>query len=436
MDLRQSSQYVINSLQLVTKVGTTDLSKVYEEINFFGNIMLPCLSGNIVIRDSVGLIRGLHLQGNEILYVKIKKSNDFDGMIFEKKFRIYKISERNAVNQTSEVYIIHFSSEEFFLSEQQKIKQSFEGTYSSMIETILDKYLKVPFSQATKGGSSFYSAVEETKGLFKIVVPNLTPFGAIEWITKRALNKNGVPDYVFYERTDVGYWFMSLSTLLSLDPIFTIRFGSKNIQKQVGEDIFGARNYKILSQFDSSQKLKSGSYAGKVIAIDPLTRQFDTKIQVPFESTYLSFNHANEYMLHDGFTTNKIGKQFNEMYDSKVVLYPSGLPRRENSYIKQNDSQTSNFVENTSDYLLQRESIFGNFLQRKIRVTLAGNFSLQPGIKVFLDIQKKSTISKDDDLYDDSLRGNYIILGVRHILKYDSHETVIDCATDSSKLAY
>lgn len=436
MDIRQSVQYSIKSLQLVTRVGTSDLIQVYEEINLFGNLMLPCMSGNIVIRDAVGLIRELRLNGNETLYMRIKKTDEFDGLDFEKKFRVYKITQRRLVNQTSEVFILHFASEEFMLSEQQKLNQSFKGTYSAAVKTILEKYLRLPFESQTKGGSSFYSVIDETKGLNKFVLPNLTPFDSIDWISKRALNKNNLPDFVFYERSDIGYWFISLSKLMNFGAQFKIFFDTKNIDKNVGREILGARDYKILSQFDSVEKIRSGTYAGKFISIDPVTRQYDTKIQTPFEDTYDQSEHPNRYMLYDGFTTNKLGKTFNSMYDSKVVLYPSGDSRRESNYIKQNDANTSNFIENTTDYILQRKSIFTNLLQRKIRITLPGNFSLQPGLMVFLDMPKRSITTPGDDQYDESLRGEYIVLAVRHIIQYDKHETIIDVATDSSRLAY
>lgn len=436
MDVRQSVQYSIKSLQLVSKVATSDLIQIYEEINLFGNLMMPCMSGNIVIRDAVGLIRDLHLQGNELLYMKIKKTDEVDSFDFQKKFRIYKITERKQVNQTSEVYILHFSSEEMMFSEQQKINQSFSGTYSSAVEKIVKNYLKLPFSSQSKDGSSFYSVIDETRGLNKFVIPNLTPFQSIEWICKRALNKDGIPDFLFYERSDIGYWFISLAKLMSFPSTFKIFFDTKNIDKNVGREILGARDYKIISQFDSMEKMKNGGYASKYIAIDPLTRKFDTKIEVPFEKTYDSLDHPNKYMLHDGFTKNKVGKTFNQMYDTKIILYSFEDPRKESAYIKQNDANTSNYIDNPVDYIIQRKSIFDNLLQRKIRITLPGNFELQPGLMVFLDVPRRSKLTTDDQFYDESLRGNYIVLAVRHILKYDRHETVIDVATDSSRLPY
>ena len=68
---------------------------------------------------------------------------------------------------------------------------------------------------------------EPTSGLRKIVVPNLRPFDAIEWCAKRALDKNGSPNYVFFQNL-VGYNFASLSTLLTQQEILDIKFEVKN----------------------------------------------------------------------------------------------------------------------------------------------------------------------------------------------------------------
>ena len=140
MEINNSNQFKVNELIVVTKAGKVDITMLYEEINIFDSILMPVMSGNILIRDAVGLSAGLLFDGSESILIDISKFND-DTASFKKAFRIYKQSDRKNINQTSEVYVLHFVSDELFYSDQQKINQSYEDTYSEIIKNILKNYL-------------------------------------------------------------------------------------------------------------------------------------------------------------------------------------------------------------------------------------------------------------------------------------------------------
>ena len=55
LDVNQSTQFEIRELTLVVKGGSIDITKVFEEINLYDSLFLPVISGNILIRDSIGL---------------------------------------------------------------------------------------------------------------------------------------------------------------------------------------------------------------------------------------------------------------------------------------------------------------------------------------------------------------------------------------------
>ena len=88
--------------------------------------------------------------------------------------------------------------------------------------------------------------------------------------------------------------------------------------------------------------------------------------------------------------------------------------------------------DDSHNYILQREVIFANLLQRRIRLTLPGNFSIASGNNAELEIPNRF-IEQGVEGVDETLSGKYIITGVRHIIRFDKHETVIEVATDSTK---
>jgi hypothetical protein len=178
--VKKSTQFKINELVIMTKAGPIDVSQIFEELNLFDSILMPVTSGNILIRDSVGLSGKLLFDGSESILIDIAKDAKSDIATFKKAFRIYKQSGRKAEGLNTELFVLNFVSDELIFSDQQRINQSFEGTYSKVVEKVLVDYLRVPNNQI---GGIF----EPTTGIRKLVIPNLKPLDAIEWCAKRSV---------------------------------------------------------------------------------------------------------------------------------------------------------------------------------------------------------------------------------------------------------
>jgi len=433
--LTQSTQFQIKELNLITNSGQTfDITNIFLEINLFDNIFTPCRSGNILIEDAINLFEKLDISGNETLKVTIEKMDDNpNGFIFEKRFKIYKVTNRNNKNLTTQTYILHFVNEDFIFSSQKKISQSYSSTYSNAVFKILTDHLKVPNSSVVRGASGI-GTLFPTDTIKEFIIPNLTPFEAINWIAKKSISKEyKIPDYVFYESA-AGYNFVPVSFLWSLDSLFNINVIPKNLGKDVTNnenEFYGARDVKVLSQFSMIENIKNGSYAGKFVGFDTFTKtQVVRRVNNAFE---LQSNtpHGNKY---DNLTDSKTkdNKDFRDMYDSRIVSYPFALPRLQTAYIKEKNPKASTVIDDTHNYMFQRKSYFTNMMQKRLQVTMPGNFGYNPGFLVNLDYPKFSI--KQDEVLDDTLSGRYIITGVRHIIRYNRHETLLEICTDSSKL--
>ena len=127
--INKSTQFKINELVIVTKAGSIDVTAIYEELNIYDSMLMPVMSGNIMLTDSVGLSGKLLFDGSESILINIAKDGNSDIASFKKAFRIYKQSERKSNGQT-ETYVLHFVADEFMYSDQKRINQSYEGTYS------------------------------------------------------------------------------------------------------------------------------------------------------------------------------------------------------------------------------------------------------------------------------------------------------------------
>jgi hypothetical protein len=422
LEVTQSTQFVIRNLSIVSKVGTFEISSMFDELNIFDSVMMPCMSGNILIRDAIGLSKRLLFDGSEYLNVNIGKDLENNVAAINKTFRIYKQSDRTNVNQSSEMYVLHFVSEELIYSKQQKVNQVFSGNYHTAAATILDRYLKVKQKLGKIG------VIEPSKGVHNYIIPSISPFDALNWLAKRAINKEGLPNYVFFQNK-LGYNFVSLSTLLKQEPLFDVNFSAKNLNASLANEIVGARDVRTSQQHNLIENIEDGVYAGKFIGFDPLMRKVQFK-DISYLDWYSKGAHAN---YNPSVNTSKSRENLDgsQMFDSKISLYPFQSTRATNTYTKENDPTTANIYDDTDNYVFQRKAILRNLMQTKVQMTLPGNFGVSSGFNLFLKMPNRAADDGSED-YDPTLYGKYLIIGTRHMIKYDKHETIVEVVTDSS----
>jgi len=422
-EIGKSTEFKINELVIVTKAGNIDISTIYEEINIFDSLFMPVMSGSILIRDSIGLSGKMFFDGSEALLIDINKDPNSDIANFKKAFRIYKQSNRSNENQNSEMYTLSFVSDELIYSDQQRINQSYENVYSEIIKKILFDYLKVSDNQL--GGS--YDA---TVGLKKIVIPNLRPLEAIEWCAKRSTDAQSSPNFMFYQNI-TGYNFAALSNLLTKPEILNIKFEPKNTtDSNPFKEISSARSLEVITQSDNIQKTRSGVNASKFIGFDPITRTIAAK-NISYTDHYNTMKHANENP-NISVIQNRDGKTNDQVFDAKKAVSFFSAARQLSEYIKKYEPESLSKDDNLEQYKSQRKSIVDNLMAKRVKLSMPGNFQLSSGFNITLEAPNFGVKEKGDSNEDQSLSGKYLIIGSRHIIGYEKHETIIEVATTSS----
>ena len=423
IEISQSTDFEIKELNIVTKRGNIDLRGVYEEINLYDSLFNPCMSGSILIHDAVGMSNEFLFDGTEILLLQASKNEN--ELLIRKAFRIYKQTDRKVINQNSETYILHFISEEFILSLQQKVSRYYNTTYSEAAVRIVLDYLKVPIE-------SLRGTFDKSLGVKKIVVPTLSPIASLLWMSKRAIDESKLPGFLFFENI-LGYNFASVISLLKTPSIFNINFNPKNLNSNFSNDFtdfVGARHFEVITQYDLIRSITDGVYAGKFVGFDPVTR---TLIERPISfndhfSLYNSFNPSPNI----GVVNNALGSSL-EQYNSRLVFSNFGYFRNQSNYIKENDSESTSKEFDTENYSFQRKAFFSNLMTQRVKLVVPGNFAISSGFNVFLNVPKYSLKLREEDNLDLTLNGNYLIVSTRHIIGYKKHETIFEAVTDSSK---
>jgi hypothetical protein len=433
----ETTQFRVKELSINFKNGgkkeKIDISSIFEEINLYDNLFMPCVSASIVVRDSQNLFERIGLNGDEKVIIRMDKGETETTLFdYKKEFVIYKISDRTSLNPNSQVYTINLVNEDFLYSLQKRVNQNYKGLYSEMLTKVLNDYLKVTSGKGDTTGSGIGN-IYPTKNLQDIVVPFLTPFETIDFITRRSVSLSGSPDFVFYENPVLGYNFEPISEIMQRDSVFSINFNPKNLPGDNKEmEFLGAREMKVLSSFDTMDTIKNGAYVGKFLGFDTVTR---TQNIIEMKDAFTqSKKHANkESNLTD--VNFKNDKSAFDMKDSRTVTYPYALTRTQLKYIKENSSNMANVIDNTHEYIFQRKSILSNLMQKRIQLALPGNFGIYSGAMVQVNVPRFGTKEENasgTDALDTTLTGKYLVIGARHIIKVNKHETLIEVATDSN----
>ena len=423
MNLIESTQFHIKEVSINAKGGPPfNIINLIEEISLYDNLFMPVLSGHILISDTSRLIDKITLI-DDVIQIHITKMIDDEFASFKKAFRIYSITDRKNINNTSEAYIIHFVAEELKQSDRQKISKSYDSTYSEVVENILKQNLNVDRSNI--------AIVEKSSGIRRINVNNLRPLDALEWCAKRALSSKNSPDFLFFANR-TGYNFASLSKLLTQSSILNINFSPKNLSN--GDEFFElskARSFEVLSQFDAISKLRSGADSGTFIGFDPITRTMGAK-SISGDQTYKNMEHGNKKQITNT-VINPDGTSNKTDFNAKQTLSINSERRKISDYIKKNDPTSVSKDEKQEMFLHQRQTILTNLMQKRLKIVMPGNFQLSSGFNVTIDASGFSARTKGEDVnMDKSLSGKYIITGTRHIIGLRSHVTVIEVATDST----
>jgi len=427
-----AQDFNLEAIDIIADNGQTfKIKLLFVELNFFEDIFSPACSGNVVVRDALGIIEKLKLDGSEIIQISYSRfPNIRDSLKINRKFRLYKIGNRKPTgNKTSEFYTMHFVSEELFLSEQMRITNSFTGmTISDMIWNILvrsEEGLDVPIDKL--------KWIQSTYGVYDFLVPKLKPFQAINWLSSYAIpGENLGADMVFFETND-GFYFTSLKTLFDGAPYATYKYQPSDFLESKIENQYTILQYEFVNTYDSLRAINSGMYASRVIELDPITRT--RKIT--------NFNNASlPGSTGIGTALNRFGKYSEEMFESSVNLVFGNSSQQTETYIQQQprtqgdaakDIRISTAVPNRAAQLsMATYTVMKCIIPGDTGITVGRTVDIALG-SLGLGGTAEKTIKPEDKLYS----GKYLVTAIRHIIQEQGvFQTVLELAKYTASLEF
>ena len=412
------SDIELSKVDLTTGDGKiVDITDLIHEISIYEAIGQTAVYGSMFIVDGTNVLSQANISGQEIVTFTFSKFDTDDEHIFH----VMKIEQVSIVNETVSQYTLTFIDREYVLDSMSLVSQAYEGTIDSIMKDI---HL-----------NAFETEIEEADactGTYRFVIPNWKPLQTLEWLSRKAVDSNGVP-LVYLKTFRRGPKLLSFETMTADDNIVCEYFinMSTDPQASVSSNQYDYQNiarkiinFRTLQHGNALDQIRDGTYAQTYINVDT---QGKTAIVKDFsgEDVFTNNPRLNEYLPVS--MKAKYGPQ-----DQKITE----LSRSKQSISYHQGSNFGNAFLNynseTHDIDTIRQNYNGMLGTYMYEITVPGRFDLEPGrlVNITFPSNRLQNEKEPEANIDNKRSGKHLILACHHHFKKDSYHCILEVASD------
>ena len=306
----------------------------FVDMDIFEDLFSNVLKGTLTMLDTQGLAEMIPLIGDETLILSFltpggqgtqitsdttnRTSRTVAEETVRQRFKIYDCKETLLQNKAKS-YQLFFVSEEYVHNSKTKVSKGYGGQkYSVIVKDVMNKINKNIKSDYQK---NIY--IEETSTPQNVIVPNWSPFQAINFCASRSLSDDATPQdqttasanqtpkalgslFVFYENLGTGFFSESIETMIgkqkSQDNIPLYQYTPKlagNRENSLGINYFGVDKFEVMSSFKTLENLTQGMFGSTLITYDPLRMKYD---KVKYDYHHSTVKEKEEFDEQTGVT--------------------------------------------------------------------------------------------------------------------------------------
>jgi len=185
------------------KADGVDITSMVMTVDLFQDLFMPTWSCTVAFSDTQNLLMNIPIKpGTEI---ELKLETDYpenESKLF--KFVVYKISDRVQIKQEHQGYMINCVTKEFFTNQKTRISKSFKSsTVPAAVCTIVEQF-----------GLGAIDEQDSAPTVYSFIIPNMSPFAAINWISRFSVGTSGGADFIFYQSDHGEFKYRSLDKML------------------------------------------------------------------------------------------------------------------------------------------------------------------------------------------------------------------------------
>ena len=390
---------------------TLDITDLCGEFNIYEELGQPILLADIGIIDSAGLLSGFPITGQEILTCTLQK----DDFILNMNWRVIDINGMADAGHQTYAYTLDLVEGAYLNNITSLVSQAYEGNISDIIESIYTDYLKTELNYK-----------DDSVGSYKCIIPNWSPYQAINWLMNRAKDKNNKP-LVITNTLQNG------TSILSFETIFSRQIMEEFTYHKQSEQDGKTYNYQDAAQTplaftnvnngQVTSQLRNGAIGSTYISVDTANKTADT-FEFDLEEYYEDMPKLQQNTIINA--KNKLNdKQLNNFSKTiQDIKYQSG----ENfgrSHINYNGN-TNSFLPffNNMNHMLE---------SFKYNLIINGRNDIEVGSLVNLRFPSNRPFNPEDpdSGIDRKRSGKYLVTKCRHkVDERDKYTLVIEVVSD------
>ena len=393
-----------------------------------------CIYGEISILDDKGFFDKLNFQGTERLEITIASTTQSLEPAVQKVFLMNSIKKESKGSNSQTVYSFSLIEEHGVLSSTQKLRNSYRGSISDIIQRIAITYLKKNID------TSYTGELETVQNNLRVIIPNLNPIKSIKWLLSRMTTTTGSPYFVWSTVQDSNLRFGNLDTMYTQKPwneklpytfnpanISTAEEGTEFEKSFIVNEIFPGSSSNLL------KTILEGHYGANQETTNLNTGQIERR-------------HYNIFNTLVGLHNQKTIEILNQnIYDDVYTI--------DNKTLGDYDAQNIHSVMSTGVYgdfksyhdefdkslltkKLERESINNLLLKNTYLLGVPGNGFFMGKAAVGDTVNLKIVNSNldvgentgEDNLTDRKKSGKHLITQLKHIFQGSRHKSVMEVA--------
>lgn len=424
----RSGTVQIDKLELISHTGEKyELSGSMVSVDIFEDIFSNTLSGTLSLMDTLYMPMYLPILGNEKVNIDFTlPTATTPGLTYT--FVVNSLMNRTRTTEGTYIFQLSLISELELKNAKTKISKAYDDLNSAVIEEL---YNEISTDKSI--------TVEESMHNHAFIVPNMSPFKAINWLANSSIGSEMLsPTYLFFERQD-EFWCKSLDAMMMEEPVGTYKIGNKDLRankeraaKETNAEQFMIDQFFFDTQFNILENMMGGMYGSKLLTHDihrKVYKTYDYKYSDDFvESTHvksemLTGDIVGENKVADELYDNGAGENLSQMmfvptHDDHDLIYAA--------YPSDNDDR---YVE---DWILRRKGRLQEFSNIKVGIEVPGTIWAHVGDMLEVEIPVIEGSNTNDapgkDIY---YSGTFLVSAMRHHINKEEFKTSFELISDS-----
>lgn len=402
-----------------------EIQNSVSDIEIFEHIDKPYLTGQVSFLDTAGVFDEMQFKGVEKFTLSLRFPESEDEPV-KKTFIIDKIIGATKKNDKSELIVFHIIEEHGFVSTFLNVNKAYEGSGRDIIAKIVrDTLNDYELSDVD---------ANEMKDNIQLIVPNMTPLEACNWVKDRTTSISGTPYYFFSTLANLNkLHFISLATLMegqrgaNSKEYFFSRSLSGTTDRLVHPYII--QDYRSTATADISSLIDKSLLGAEYNVIDTMTSeqrniQFDAinRFRLTPELKALA---GSDFIFNNTYKYRQ--KSLNDIPSRKTSTIMSGQSYSNHRSFRETSSPSnaiwskalrSILVANPIDVVVSGQTFFNSRINKTI-----GNL-----IKIrFLNNNFNQDTNDVSENTDKVKSGRHLIYAARHIIRKEKYDVVLSC---------